>query len=29
MEDENELANLMEKFHPIAFVSIDGSLWPH
>jgi hypothetical protein len=26
MEDENKLANLMEKIHSIAFVSIDGSL---
>jgi len=29
MEDENELTNLMDKIHSIAFVSIDGSLWPH
>jgi hypothetical protein len=26
MEDENELTNLMDKIHSIAFVSIDASL---
>jgi hypothetical protein len=29
MEDENELAKLMDKIHSIAFLSIDESLCPH